>query len=210
MVSSSIALTIVDTFGPNTSYNMSGALIIGDNSLRIDGSDLEQAVPFTVPGIAPIALGSLEVAVQYLDGSPNRIDFHIRSEELGLPGTIIETVSFSEVTQLAGGQVLLRTFDSHSVLNPGSNYWLSATAPGGTSEGTMLWQLQPLSSMPRKITSRIAGGAWSAPIFGFGTGAFRLIGNPIPEPSTAMLLACIVVGRVIALRARRSRLRHTG
>jgi hypothetical protein len=193
---------IINSFGPNDSYSTASARIIGDNTASTSSSNnLEQAMQFTVPGAVAIRLESLSVAAHYDDGFPNQIDFHVRSDELGLPGAILETVSFSGVSSQAGGEVLFGNFLTQSLLAPGANYWLSATAPGGDNEGTMLWHMQLSNMPPRLLTSRNRSGPWTTPGSTIEGGVFRIIGVPVPEPASFCMTGAALPGLLWRRRA---------
>ncbi len=197
------SLEVANSFGPNGSYDASSALIIGDNTaLPTDETNLEQALRFTVPGSLAVRLESLQVVVRQVDASPNRMDFHIRSDSMGLPGGILETISFFNVSSQVGGEIRQELSQARPILQASANYWLSASTPSGVNEGTILWQFQPATSTAGTLTRRVNSGPWINPGTTTSIGVFRLMGTPVPEPSSLLALACLACCQLNWLRRR--------
>jgi len=182
-----LAAPIYSTFGPGDTYITGTGWTIGTDPWNfIQG-----------PQFLPTSsnyLGSIEVAVGYLSGL-NQFTIDLRNDNAGLPGSIIEAFSFTNAADFGSGNEML-FMDSilNSFLSSGTPYWLIAS--GGTDRH-LAWNLNDLG---------LNGPLYQEGI-GFGSGvindihpAFRL--NPVPEPSTFILLGAGLAGFAVWRRKR--------
>ncbi len=148
---------------------------------------LTYATPFSVQ--ADSRLLSIEVPIGVISG-PNQAGAALLSDAGGMPGAPIETFLLTNLPTQSGptGFPLLQV---QSALNPvlisGQRYWFSATGGGITFA---MWTLTLFEGDPMDGgASRIEPppGGW---MIGTGTrtGAMRVIGDPVPEPGSWILV----------------------
>jgi hypothetical protein len=141
---------------------------------------IEQAFPFEVIPGGPYLAEALEVAVYHYEGlAGDTAEFSIHFDEAGLPGTEIATFELSGISTTQ--QVLTATPLEVPVLDSGTAYWLV----GSTSYGQVNWNLG--DSVLGPSAYRVAGDDWIV-IPDTNVSAFAILGSPVPEPSSAVLL----------------------
>jgi hypothetical protein len=161
---------------------------------------IEQAFPFEVIPGGPYLAEALEVAVHHYEGlAGDTAEFSIHLDEAGLPGTQIATFPLSGISTTQ--QVLTATPLEVPVLNPGTAYWLV----GSTSQGQVNWNLA--DSVFGPAAYRVAGDDWVV-LANTNVSAFAILGSPVPEPSSAILMGGVLV--FSAWRGRRLRKRKRG
>jgi hypothetical protein len=193
-VAPTIAATLViESFGPGNTYDTSGFLI-GTS----DYSEL--AIGFSVPGSAPLKVVTIQIAAQNLSGTPTQLNVQIRADADGSPGQIIDSISFTNITNQPGGQVLTGTSNQMPVLSTAGRYWISASAPTLLPEAEIGWFSPPSNALPRPAADRILGGSWELIDESSNLGVFRITGIVIPEPTSILLvvssLSLLVLGRI--------------
>jgi hypothetical protein len=153
-------------------------------------SETLAAMSFT-PG-ANYDLNQIDLAIQYFLGT-NGFTLNLVNDHNGLPGsTVIESWA---VTSLPGGGTccILDSVTSTGVLlEGGAQYWLEVLP---FSDSFLAWNLNNTGALGTNALSRDNGKTWSP--FDYYTGAFDVLGNPVPEPSAAMLLGTALVAMLV-------------
>jgi hypothetical protein len=189
--------TIVNRFGPGDTHSLNAGMVIGFHL----GTDLQQALSFTVPQSSDFFLDSIEVPLGLAtNDAPTSSTFRILGDSGGLPDANALIEAFS-IHGILGGSATIFTAPSlnRPILSAGESYWLSAandenigifgwanlndgsTPPRAVRRGFGPWVLENVS--PPEDSDDLSTG-----------GAFRINGTPIPEPgSTGLILICAVL-----------------
>ena len=130
-----------------------------------------------------------------ISGWDQQVDYEIFSDSSGL-GVLLAGGSAQNLTAVdsglpwccGGGNAFQVDFDLVNPFNAaaGTTYWLKLTGAGGTA--TSAWWV---TTDPNGSALGLIGGGGSSSDQHF---AFALNNNLVPEPSTALLLACGLVG----------------
>lgn len=192
-------IVVFDTFGPGDSYATNAGYIIGVGDL---GTEYERGIRFSP--WTTVEITGIEAAVLHAKGV-NAIDFHLRADESGQPGAILETFSFSGVAGSSGGEVLCGTSTVRPVVFVGTDYWLTASGPGAPDSWMGWFFADPHYPAVRALSSD--GGPWEV-TSSEKAAAFRVVG--VPEPSTLVLLLSGSLGLLTVRRRRRGLGARTG
>jgi hypothetical protein len=164
------------------------------NSFGCMSTRVEIASQFTVVSGGPYNVEKLEVAAFISPpGWPTpSAYFTINTDDAGKPGQPIASFELDSITTTR--QVLVAETIQSGILNSDALYWLV----GGASNGQVLWNTDRDSM--GKIGSKVDQGQWS---FAQNSNllSFAILGSPIPEPATLLLLG---LGSLALLRKRRT------
>ncbi len=206
-LSSAQAAVIYNTFGLGDSYLTdygSGFNISGPTSGVPNGYGGEGEV-VQGNGFVPAYTGTLdsvELAMGLVSGA-NELEVWLMGANFSVPGSVIETFSFSGQMQdsSGGGGIITGYSVEHPVLNANELYWLVASAPGDAHATwyTSQDRVQALTGI------RNPEGLWELAFDGPQT-AFRISGTlaPVPIPSTLLLMGSGLAG-VVGIARRRMR-----
>jgi hypothetical protein len=185
---------IYSTFGPGQSFTSTG-LIVGTYVHQVTMYTVLQGVPF-IPSF-DATLDSIDFAAYYLGGS-NTLDVSLMSDSAGLPGSPLETFTF---TNTIGNSGFIYTANSvlDVPLTAGTQYWIVLSAQGN---GYFAWNEN--TNLAHDVGLKyLQGGSdtnWhvNSSIY---TPAFDVNGTPptqttqpVPEPATMLLLGSGLIG----------------
>ena len=138
-----------------------------------------------------------------LVAEPNHFQVLLMTSSGGLPGDIIETITLTNVVPVFPSGIVVANSALHPVLTSGTQYWLVAFAPDPNTFGSWNLSLDDfLTPQARGFTSPT--GPWIV-ANNVPRSAFQINGEPVPEPSTMLLLGTGLATLLTAVRKRRSR-----
>jgi hypothetical protein len=144
----------------------------------------ESAMAFTSSG--NFMLTQIDVAISYNNFGTNSAVLTLDSDSGGLPGAVLMTWTLTNLPTYGTCCILDTVTPASPVfLSSGKQYWLAATA--GTNSSFDVWdsnsigQIGPLS---QTFTPNTFSGTNIST-----EGAFDVLGTPVPEPSTLLLLS---------------------
>ncbi|HIJ67538.1 MAG TPA: PEP-CTERM sorting domain-containing protein [Planctomycetes bacterium] len=105
--------------------------------------------------------------------------FSINADNAGEPGDVQALVELTGIT--TSQQVLRVDFTDELILGGDTSYWLV----GGTNQGQVNWNFGDMAF--GTAAYRVDEGEWTI-LSGANVSAFAILGNPVPEPSTILLL----------------------
>jgi hypothetical protein len=133
---------------------------------------------------------------------PSQVQAYLMSDAGGVPGSIIEAFSLTNLPATPGQLVTITSLLDPLVL-AGHPYWFVATGGGATfADWTLnLFQGDPNDGGAAQLTMGGVSGPWTVGS-GTRTGALQVSGNAAPEPSSVAMITCAAL--VFALIVRRS------
>jgi len=143
------------------------------------------ASSFSVTGTESYTLDRIELAATLMYG-PNQLNVSLMADAAGLPGTVLESFSFTDQMPPQGSlDTVVGVSATNPLLTAGSTYWLAAFAPDTT--GAAWWCTSP--EVYGSNADSFNGGPWSAKTDCMP--AFEISGTPVatvvPVPGAALL-----------------------
>jgi len=138
-------------------------------------------------------------------GGTNILQVILMTNSGGVPGTILETITLTNVvTSASGGSIVTANSLIHPLLSSGVPYWLVAFAP--EQDTAMGWYHSPADmsngSNNAVNSSHSLSGPWVLSPAGGVRNAFQIEGNPVPEPTTVLFLGSGLAGIALKVRAK--------
>jgi hypothetical protein len=118
---------IFNSFGPGNSFSSGGRLLQGENVFNI--GNVDQAASFVVgPNNYAVTSITLGLTVGGINGGAGPIDFVLTTDNSGVPGGVLETLSGNVAS--GSTQVITRSASGATILNANTTYWIIADAKG--------------------------------------------------------------------------------
>jgi len=142
---------------------------------------IDRAFPFDVQPFGPYLVTELQVpAYHYVGLGGSSAEFTIHFDDAGFPGA--EIARF-DIVGISTSQVVLTSLLSEPVLlESNARYWII----GSTFSGQVNWNLG--DSVFGEAAFRVDDGEWQF-LANSNVSGFALLGTPVPEPTTLVLLA---------------------
>lgn len=185
------ATPIYSTLGPGDSYSTWANYDIGRPGY---GWDRGEQFQYFCPQLKSCTLDSIEIVLKqvYVDCSPvglNKVDVWLMTDVGGKPGTLIEGWSF--VGELSiNPRLLVGTSILHPVLNPGTPYWLVASAPDA---GTWAEWLKSSPEVLGVHARRLGTDPWEV-YSNITQGAFRINATCREKPPVVPVPGAVILG----------------
>lgn len=151
-------------------------------------SGLERACSFTTVSGGPFRAETLQIAAFYYSfQSGSHARFTINLNNNGTPGAVIGTFETNSIPRIQWPEtsytprILNIQAGADIILDPDTTYWLT----GQTLQQQFNWHLA--DSVFGTVAYRQSQGQWSVLQNG-NLAAFAILGTPLPEPSTLLLL----------------------
>jgi hypothetical protein len=154
---------------------------------------------------ATTTVGDAVLAIGNFQGNNNPVNVYIESDNAGLPGGIIATLSqvgtiLSYFNGSGGGLVTFTCSGAACTLGAGS-YWLVAQEPDASTQ--QIWDFAYRDAYMNFAFNQVGSptGPWLGPFFDKGD-AFRIdsAASGVPEPASILLFATGLLGIGIARR----------
>lgn len=164
-----------------------------ENSFWGMTESIEMAFPFMFSAGEPYFVEELEVAAYHYDGMAGSVaNFSINLDDNGHPA---QAVAIFEMTGITTTQKVVSTLVTQEViLYSDVLYWLV----GGTPHGQVNWNLA--AGIFGTAAKRVEEGDWVI-LSNSNVSAFAILGSPVPEPATLLLLG---LGGLILRRKHRT------
>jgi hypothetical protein len=162
-----------------------------DTSFYPLGPTIDRAFPFTVIAGGPYRVDQLQTpAFHYPNLAGNVVDFSIHRDDGGRPGALVGAFRFnvSTTVQMLSGAPL-----GEIVLESATPYWLLGSSP----RGQVNWNLA--NSVFGRTVYRLRSDPWIVQE-GTNVAAFAILGSPVPEPGSIVLIIAGLFSSLICSR----------
>jgi hypothetical protein len=188
---------IYSSFGPGDTFG--GGLVFGtfDEGSTSPPTPVNIQYGFSFTPSFDATLDSIKFAAFYFSGN-NALDAILVSDSGGLPGTALETFTFTGLSNT--GTIYTANSSLHVALNQGTQYWFVLAAQG---DGMFAWNDNQLgdSPLPARRDLKAADKDWHIASLS-SSSVFAVEGTPVPIPAAFWLLGSGLVG-LAALRRKR-------
>ena len=185
---------VFSNFGPGMTFNQTQGVSVTASNLFGD----IPAQAFTPS--QTVTFSSAQLAM-LLVAEPNHFQVLLMTSSGGLPGNIIETITLTDAVPMFPPQIVVANSALHPVLTAGTQYWLAAFAPEPSTFGIWNLSLNDFST-PQALGFTSPTGPWVETNILIKP-AFQINGEPVPEPSTMLLLGTGLASLGTAIRKRR-------
>jgi hypothetical protein len=184
---------VFSNFGPGMTFNQT-------QGFAVAGALVDPVIPaHAFTPLETFTFSSAELAMA-LVGGPNHFQVLLMTSSGGLPGNIIETITLIDAVPVSPSGIVAANSALHPVLTSGTQYWLVVFAPEPTTFGIWNFSLNDFST-PQAFGFTSPTGPWV--VNNVTRSAFQINGEPIPEPSTMLLLGTGLAALGTAVRKRR-------
>jgi PEP-CTERM motif len=175
---------VFSNFGPGMTFNPNAGLTTSGSNIIFGAVTPAQA--FTPS--ETVTFSSAQLAMGIING-PNILQVVLMTSSGGLPGNVIESITLTDaVLPFSPSGIVVANSALHPVLTSGTQYWLVPFGPDPNN--LMGWNYSP-NDLSTPLLNSFSGltGPWiqfappQSP-----RGAFQINGEPVPEPTTMLLL----------------------
>jgi hypothetical protein len=187
---------LFSNLGPQGQYD-------GSNGWLVDGATFNNQVMGM--SFTPNATGNISdavLALGYLAGNDSPINVYLETDNSGVPGNILDTLTQSGVIAPYPGGLVNFDCTSCSMVSEGTLYWLVALASDPNSQHAWMFSYQDQQGRYASNEVGSASGPWIAGTY--ISGGFQVDGmsNAVPEPGTLLILGSGILALAARLRTR--------
>jgi hypothetical protein len=193
-------VTLFTDFGPADAFNCCAGYGTGHGA-ETGTAGFSVAASFTASLTATLNRIDVGVSIDHTGNLSGDVNIWLLTNSGGFPGGILESFSLINAATIAP-IIVSANSTAHPMLLAGVEYWI-AIAPPDLINGKIGWLFNSTGATAPYISARVGAGPW-----GFGSSgdsttqpAFRVIGDAVPEPASATLLA---IGLVLIFAHRRA------